>query len=371
LEEKRNPTAVIIGASFAGINAALTLKRLEPGFEVIVLDKDDCFTMMPALYETAARGEGNAEISVSLASVAKKHGFTFFHDEAVFVDRKKRRVNTRNGEKISFDYLVIAIGARTNYYAVEGVEKHALNLKRRQDGEKISERLRLGLLRGKPLKIVVCGGGMSGIQFTSELADWLKGQGGGHEIRLFHTAPRLASELPEEFSELARKSLERKSVKVMLNTPVSRVMKKGVETTAGAKHDADLVLWCGGNKPPEALAKTGLPLENGYVATNEFLQSPAEERIFAAGDCTAVKTHDGKPAYQTVWNAVLEGRTAAQNISRHFRGRPLIPYSASNVPIVFTLGRNYGVLYYKGIMLTGRLVAWLKRFVERTYLNAL
>ncbi len=366
----KKPVAVIIGASFAGINAATALKRLEPGFEVIVIDKDDEFTMLPALYETAARGDYNTEITVPTSAIAKKHGFTFFHDEATFIDRKKRVVSTRNGESIRFDYLLVAVGSQTNYYATEGVDKHGLKLKHRQDAEKISERLELDLLKKKPLSIVVCGGGTSGVQFTAELADWLEGKG-DHEITLCQMKPRLAPELPEEFGKLAQAALEKKGVKIHFNTEVARITKKGIETKAGEKHPADMVIWCGGNKPPELLAKTGLPLKDGYLAANEFLQSTGDERVFAAGDCASVKTSDGTPAYQTVWNAVSEGKLAGENISRHWRSQPLKPYSPSTVPIIFTIGRNYGVLHYKGFTLKGRTVAWLKRFIERFYINTL
>ena len=369
-KEKQNPRAVVIGGSFAGINAAATLKRIEPGFDVTVIDKDDCFTMMPALYETAARGDSNEEICIPTARIAKRHGFDFFHDEATFINWRKKFVDTRNGERIHYDYILIAVGAQTNYYSVEGVGAHALNLKRRQDADRISEKLKLLLAKKKPLSIAVCGGGMSGIQFTAELGDWLKSVG-AHQVKLFHTAPRLAQELPEDFSALAKASLEKKGVTVHLSTPIAKITKKGIETVGGEKHDADVVLWCGGNNPPEFLAKTGLPTEKGYLAANEFLQSPGSPQVFAAGDCAAVNTADGKTAYQTVWNAVLEGKLAAKNISRHYRGKPMQAFSTASVPIIFTLGRNYGVLLYKGFMLEGRVVAMLKRFVERFYLSAL
>ncbi|MBI3588286.1 FAD-dependent oxidoreductase [Candidatus Micrarchaeota archaeon] len=391
---------LIVGGGFAGLSAACRLRRLARGAEIILIDPQDCFTFFPAIYRLAAGELPESAVCTPIAQIANRRGFTFFHDEVEKIDWRRNFALTQKGERIPFDYCIIAVGGRTNYYGIPGMEEYAFALKTKDDAERLEEHASELVRRKGSARFVVCGGGLSGVEFASELQGHLSGrcgrewddnsaqerlkrenarEGNGnsrHKVTVVHALPRLVPELPQA-GGIAEGRLREIGVELVLDSPVVRVGRNLVMTAGGRKIGADVIVWAGGMRTHELIGRSRFPTVTGGVgkatagsgaAVNRFLQTTANPRIFAVGDCMApVDAELRRQVIKTAWNAAAEGETAAHNVAALMNGGPLRPFNPTACPVLFTIGRDFGVFHYRGLMLAGRWVVWLKGLFEKIY----
>ncbi len=378
---------VIVGGGFGGLRTAFKLRKLAPLLEVLLIDGEDCFTFFPALYETAAGELHESAICFAHAHSLERRGVKFFHDKITAINWKAGFLSTLRGERLEFDYLVLALGAQTNYYGIPGMAENAFSLKTKEDAERLEEHLSEVFHSRKPARFIVCGGGLTGVEYSAALADHCRRKcrekglpPDCYRITLVHSHGHLLPEVPASAS-FAENYLRSLGIELVLDSPVVRVDKGKVVVKGGRPLKGDVIVWTGGIKTHEVVEKSGLQLlageggramAGGGVAVNQFLQTLSSPKVFAVGDCAApVDAAAGKPAVKTAINAYLQAGVAARNIAALEEGNPLSPYKPEANPLMFTLGRRMGVLTYKGILLKGWWVAWLKGFVEKVFVKEL
>ncbi len=375
---------LILGGGFGGVTAALDLRKRAPDLEVALVSSEDCFTFYPSIYEYAASSLPEKDVCVPLNLVLGKHGVTFFHDTVVDVDFQAKKAKTARNHELHFDYLILALGAVTNYYGIPGAKEFALPLKTKEDAEDLYEELQEAASVGKPVKIVICGGGLTGVEFGAELADFLhekcdhEGQLCYRGITLLHLGDKLVPEFPE-FADLVKEKLTKKGIDVHLSEPVVKV-EKGKVTTARAEYPADLILWAGGIQTHPFIQKMGLDLvaaqpgfagramPGGGLAVNEFLQTLNHPFVFGVGDCVSpMDAKTGKPVIKTAQNAIQEGELVAVNITALSKNQPLRPFVPQANFALFTVGRDFAVLKHMGVTLKGGYVRSLKALIENRF----
>ena len=108
------PRVVIIGGGFAGVNLAKSLAN-KP-VQVVLLDKHNYHTFQPLLYQVSTAGLEPDSIAYPLRKIIRKHKNSFFRlAEVTKIDTDTNEVLTNIGA-LSFDYLVIATGTKTNFF---------------------------------------------------------------------------------------------------------------------------------------------------------------------------------------------------------------------------------------------------------------
>ena len=130
---------IILGGGFAAVETALRLKKYKDTIEILVIHEDDCFTFVPALYETAAGELEEAKACILVSHLLQYKGIMHYHDKILSVDIKNKRVKTTHMSSLKYDVLVFAVGAQSNYYNINGVEKYTYTLKTKEDAQKIYE----------------------------------------------------------------------------------------------------------------------------------------------------------------------------------------------------------------------------------------
>ena len=122
---------VIIGGGFGGIYTAKHLLKKfknKNNFKITLINRDNYFLFTPMLHEVATGGLNRHNIVEPIREILKADNFEFIKCEVKEVDFNKKRVIT-NLCDLSYDYLVIAIGATTNFYNVPGADKYCLDIK--------------------------------------------------------------------------------------------------------------------------------------------------------------------------------------------------------------------------------------------------
>jgi NADH dehydrogenase len=170
---------VIVGGGFAGLNLARQLFKSKH-YHITLIDKNNYNYFTPLLYQVATSFLEPSSISYPFRKILRNKKITFRMGEVVKVDPEKQIVYLDNGE-LSYDHLVFAAGAKTNFYGIESIKKNALSIKGVDDALHMRNAL-LKMLekaaistdaveRERILTIVIAGGGPTGVEVAGMLAE--------------------------------------------------------------------------------------------------------------------------------------------------------------------------------------------------------
>ncbi|MGE5521075.1 MAG: NAD(P)/FAD-dependent oxidoreductase [Candidatus Dadabacteria bacterium] len=368
---------VIVGAGFAGLTLA---KKLSPKhFQVVLLDKNNYHQFQPLLYQVATGGLDAGSISFPLRKVFHKKKNVFIRiAEVKEVQPEKNILVTTIGE-ISYDYLVLAHGAETNYFGMQDVQQHAFSMK------SISEALLLRntLLqnyeqalntnsnheRSALLNIVVVGGGPTGVELAGAIAemknkilprDYPELNISQMKISLVEAAPRLLNGMSEELGMKVEEYLGSLGVKVITHSSVSKYDGESVILKDGKTLYSRCVIWAAGVKGTKMM---GLPasalLPNHRVIVDGYNKVKGLENVYAIGDVSTMpggKFPKGHPQVAPV--AMQQATLLAENLGRIENNNQLKTFEYRDKGSMATVGRNLAVVQVGRIKVKG-FIAWL------------
>jgi NADH dehydrogenase len=216
------------------------------------------------------------------------------------------------------------------------------------------------------LKIVVVGGGPTGVETSGALAELVRGplkednQEAARliDIYLIEAGPRLLPMFAESLTTRSKKYLEKLGVNVLLNTAVSSVESGRINFASGEAIDSQVIIWAAGVKGSPALAELNLPTVGGRLDTLPTLQVNEYPYIFAVGDCGGVKGPTGRPLPQVAPVAMQTGRFTAKQILRLAKGEAVTDFKYVDKGSMATIGRNKAIIQVKKLKLYGP-VAWV------------
>jgi NADH:quinone reductase (non-electrogenic) len=377
---------VILGAGFAGIQAAVELDRAlgrSGEIEIIVISEQNYFLFTPLLPQIASSNIDPRHIAQAIRDLRGARRFRFIRTTVHGVDLDRREVRIDSGPSvqvdssvIAYDYLIVATGSITDYYGIPGARENTLDFKSLEDAVVLRERVldicehadhtRDDEMRRKLLTFVVVGGGYTGIELITELHDLLFGyvvkryRGiRAEEIRLIvvEAGADILRGIHPKLAEHARHRLARKGIEVRTNCAAARCFPGRVEIKSRENILAAIVVWAAGVRAhPLVESLSGLHDRIGRAVVNESLQLEAHPEVFIAGDSAAATSASDAPRVAPV--AIDHGRIAALNIVHHLRGEPLESYRFVSKGMLVSLGMNYAVVNVGGIRLSGYF-AWL------------
>lgn len=357
---------VILGGGYAGVVCANRLSRQARGrAEITLVNASARFVERIRLHERAAgRGRPDPGLARLLRrDVALEVGVV------TAVDPERRRVEV-NGRALAFDRLVLALGSRTDVDSVEGVRQHARTLDP-AGAERLAEELRLPAERGG--RVVVVGGGLTGVEAASEIAEaWPS-----LRVTLLSRAP-----VGDGWSARAREhllsALARLGVEVREGVRVRAVGHRTLSTDGGPE-PFDACVWAAGFLPSPVARQAGLAVnEAGQALLDPFLRSISHPHVYACGDAATLAEPSGQPLPMGCKSAQPTGAHAADNLARELRGEAPRPLDYAAPFFCVSLGRRDGLVQaadgrggYEGKVLVGRRAAWVKELVCRYVVWAL
>ena len=174
------PRVVVLGAGFAGLNAALALGDM--AVDVTVIDRRNHHTFQPLLYQVAVGVLSPADISRPIRTLLRsKKNTEVLMDEVVSIDTAQQSVQLRSGAKLDYDYLILGTGATHSYFGNDALAKLAPGLKTLEDAREIRRRIMLAYELAEreaveteshpPLNFVIVGGGPTGVELAGAIRD--------------------------------------------------------------------------------------------------------------------------------------------------------------------------------------------------------
>lgn len=360
---------VIIGAGFAGLEAAKIL-RSTPGIAVTLVDRHPYQLFSPLLYQVATGGLPEDDIAYPVRAAIP--GITFVRGEVVRIDPAKHLVMLYDGQRLEYDQLVIATGSVGTTFGIPGVQENALQMKNIAEARVIKQRLltnyeevQEGRLPREALRVVVVGGGPTGVEVSGAVAELQRGMAREYPqiaryaaVTLVEAGPRLLPSFTPESSEHAREELEELGVTVKVDSAVDRMYERDVHLKSGEILHAGTIVWAAGVAAPEMWSDVAVTGPSRRVIVDEFLKVPGLPDVWVAGD-TAAFTEDGRVLPMIAPVAMQQGRQVARNIVAQAQGRLLEPFAYTDKGQMATIGRRRAVVETPGGKRLHGTAAWL------------
>ncbi|WP_455591949.1 NAD(P)/FAD-dependent oxidoreductase [Bacteroides sp.] len=367
---------VIVGGGFGGLKLARKLKNDK--FQIVLLDKNNYHLFQPLLYQVATAGIEPSAISFPFRKIFKKR--KYFHIricEALNVMPEQNVLETSIGS-ITYDYLVIATGCKTNYFGNDKIAEETMSLKttaealfnRNQVLESFEKAQNTAdiQVREKLMTFVIVGGGATGIELSGALAemrrfilpqDYPDLDINRMRIILIDAAPRLLSAFSQQSSDEVKNYLEKKGVEVLLNLSVLNYEDNELKLSDNSSILSSNIFWVAGVR---ANSMPGLPLEaygpSNRLKVDEYNKVIGSTNIFAIGDTALMVTEKypkGHP--QVVQPAIQQAANLVHNLQHIESDVPLNPFVYHNKGSMATIGRNNAIVELKRIRFSG-FPAW-------------
>lgn len=363
---------VIVGGGFAGLNAAMALKRAP--VNVTLVDRRNFHLFQPLLYQVATGGLSPANIAAPLRWILKRQkNCDVALAEVVGFDLDGRRALTTDGD-IPYDTLIVAAGARHSYFGHADWAPLAPGLKTIEDATEIRRRVFVAFenaereqdpnARRAWLNFVIVGGGPTGVELAGALAEIAR-HSLRHDFRhidpseahilLVEADDRVLGTYPPDLSAKAGDALERLGVTVRTATRVTAITPLDVELqskNAGAegveRWPARTVLWAAGVQASplaKALAgASGAALDRaGRISVQSDLSLSGHPEVFVLGDMAACLGEDGKPLPGIAPVAIQEGKFVARLIAAKIKGQTPPTFRYRHLGSLATIGKSSAV----------------------------
>jgi NADH dehydrogenase len=384
---------IIVGGGAGGLELATRLGRryARKGLRVTLVDRETTHVWKPLLHEVATGRLDPGIDEVNYRAQARLAGFQFQIGSLEGVDRAARTIRlapvvSSDGEvllperTLAYDYLVIAVGSRTNDFGTPGVAEHCCFLDDRRQADNFHNQLLDACLKmsqrtdGSPLRVAIVGGGATGVELSAELynaAQQLVSYGFSNvdpqhmAVTLVEAGPNILGALPTRIVHAARTELRKLGVDVRENTQIVEAREGALITSSGDEIPADMMVWAAGVKAPELMTQLDGLETNGrnQLVVGADLRTSRDEHIFAIGDCAQCERRDEEGGF--VPPRAQAAHQMASHLYRHFdqilAGEDIPAYvykdygSLVSLSKYSTVGNLMGNLTRGSIMLEGHL----------------
>ena len=361
IPEPKTKRIVIVGGGFGGLKLALKMARRD--FQVVLIDRNNYHLFQPLLYQVAMSGLEPSAISFPLRKVLQNTNIHFRMAELLAVHPEIHEISTDIGH-LKYDFLVLATGAKTNFFGHEAIEKNSMQMKSAPDALFIRNRILKNFEKALNkerkediqtyLNFAIIGGGPTGVELAGAVAemkkyvlpkDYPELDISNMHIMLFEAAPRLLAGMSVESSVTAKEYLEKLGVEVRTGTAVinydDRVLTLPNNETINVKN----VIWAAGvtSGRIEGISDNSYG-RNNRLLVNRFNQVEGYSDIFALGDNSLMTEEDfpnGHPQVAQV--AMQQANLLSANIPNITKNKPLKSFHYRDKGSMATVGRHLAV----------------------------
>ncbi len=375
---RARPHVVIVGAGFAGLSAAIALRKAP--VDITLIDRRNFHLFQPLLYQVATAGLTPSDIAWPVRSILRaQRNARVVLGTVTGVDTGAREVTLHDDSCHRYDWLVLATGASHNYFGNDAWAPVAPGLKRVDDATDIRRRILVAFEhaelcddpfeRARLMTFVIVGGGPTGVELSGAIAelakvalarDFRRIDPRQARIILLEGGPRVLAAFPESLSAYAQRALEKLGVEVNTSARVTRCDNEGVIVN-DERLPAGNVIWAAGVAASQAAQWVGAASDRaGRAQVEADLSMPGKPEIFIVGDTAAMTSADGNPVPGIAPAAKQAGRYVAQVIAAAVQGKSRPPaFRYRHYGNLATIGRHEAVIDFGRFTLSGWLAWWV------------
>lgn len=368
---------VIIGAGFGGLNTAKVLAK-NKNFNVVIIDKANHHLFQPLLYQVATAALSPRDIASPIREIFRKApNITTLMSTVTAIDKEAKHLVLQDGQKIHFDYLVIAPGNHHSYFGHADWEAFAPGLKTLRDALHIREKILRAFEVAETTKdesivsalltFVIIGGGPTGVEMAGSVAEiahqslkknFRKIDPNKTKIYLIEGYDQLLGSYPKFLAKRAQQDLEKRGVSILLNTRVTQITADGVYLDQQFIPSKNII-WAAGNTASPLLKSLAVPLDKmGRVIVEKDLSLSDFPDIFVIGDAAFYQTSTGVALPGIAPVAVQQGKFVGKLISKEVNNKSRPHFHYVDYGMMAVIGK-YDALVLSGPLQSSGFLAWL------------
>ncbi|GAB1858427.1 NAD(P)/FAD-dependent oxidoreductase [Flavobacteriaceae bacterium MHTCC 0001] len=373
------PRVVVIGGGFAGLNLVKKLRKMP--LQLVMLNKHNYHTFQPLLYQVSTSGIEPDSIVYPLRMFIKRQKDFYFRLADVHkIDPESKTITADIGE-LTYDYLIINTGTRTNFFGNEQIKKYAMPMKTIPQALNLRSLILQNFEKSTIvvpqedkkflLNFVIVGAGPTGVELAGAIAEFK------HkvlpldfpdldpelmQIHILEGADRVLPPMSKKSSEKSAEALQQLGVQIHTNTIVTDYDGELVKTKDGKEFKTRTLIWSAGviGNLIEGFPEESYNDRSMRYYVDEYNRVKAYDNVFALGDVALMASEDyprGHP--QVAQPAIQQAKNLSRNFLKILHGKSnLKPFTYNDKGSMATVGRNKAVADVGKIQLNG-LLAWL------------
>jgi demethylphylloquinone reductase len=363
------PRILILGGGFGGLFTALDLAGAG---EITLVSDEDHFLFKPMLYEYLS-GEVEAwHIAPNYSELLDD--VNVIRGAVASIDLNNHSVTVAGRGELTYNALVLALGATTNYWGVEGAEQFTLPFRTIADANHLRRRMTEALDRVQPdaapqdtraaLTFAVVGGGASGVELATKMADLLRDAvnrralRGEPRVMIIEMADRLVPGMGDKIREYVERELAEHRIEIHTQTRVARVAQNVLTLEhSGRQSEIEVadVVWVAGVRMNPVIENLNVEKDNrGLIIVEPTLQIRGEPNVFTLGDIAfypdVVPTLAG-----TAQLALQQAHLCAVNVRASLHGEKLKTKHFVELGEALSLGTEHAAVLTGGNVMAGPL----------------
>lgn len=371
----RLPQVVVIGGGFAGLHVVKGLRGAPCA--VTLIDRTNHTVFAPLLYQVATAALNEDDIATPLRKVLRNQkNVSILMDEVRGIDQDRKVVSTIHHE-IPYEYLVVAVGVKSNYFGHPEWSKTARSLKTLDDAISIRNQLLESFelaqteedlaVRSALLTCVLVGGGPTGVEMAGAIAELTRetlARGNSNvrpdemKVILVEGSPTILNSFADDLAIASQEKLKSLGVELRLGGHVEDVTPEGV-TIKGEFVPCRNVIWAAGMSctgPKEWLQSETDRAGRLLVEPNLLVKGSKD--VYAAGDAACILGTDQRPLPGVAQVAMQSGAFVASQIRARILGQSILDqFNYKDLGNMATIGRAFAIAEIRGLKFKG-FVGW-------------
>ena len=406
---------LILGGGFAGVECCLKLESYfanNSDIEITMISEDNFILFTPMLPQVASGTIETRHIVTPIRTLIKKT--KFYEAKIKHIDPHGKSVtlygtNENRGMILHYDFLIVALGSKTNFFGMKNVEENSYQMNTINDAIILRNRIidlmeqaeneTDPILRKALLRIVIVGGGFAGVETAGELNDFISDIAEYYpnitendvKVTLIEASTEILTGFPVKLAGFAKEKLVERGIELILDAGVTSFDGKEVllqsqsnsnkvllSDSSQEKGHSQLVsldsipsrtlIWTAGVTPIELIKESLFETHKGRIIVNEFLQVPQFPEVFAIGDCSTFDPKlTMKPFPPTAQIAEAHAKFAAKNLKELLNGRSLSKFDYTWKGQSAIIGKRTGIASFFGINVAGFLafLMWRNLYLSK------
>ncbi|MEJ6000875.1 NAD(P)/FAD-dependent oxidoreductase [Paucibacter soli] len=367
---------VILGGGYAGLTVAHRLAQQKRGWSITLIDAKSEFTERVRLHQVAA---GQALAGFDYRSFLTPLGVEFIQAEVMALQPGLSALSLRRIDgseaQLGYDYLVYALGSSAKIDVVPGVREHAHVFQ----SVGAAQQMYATLAQFQRPRVLVVGGGLTGIETAAELAECQPHA----QITLAIDQPWGKAMVPGGFDRriiaYLQQSFEKRHIALRSGARVLALRAGHAEFSDGSELAFDACIWTSGFAPPALARAAGIGVNaHGQILTDSGLRSISHPNIIAVGDAAQAASDAAGPCRMGSATALAMGTAAARTLKALAAGRTPPAFQFVYLFRNISLGRHDGVVQFvdrrdlpRRVVWTGANAAAWKEYICRSTLSTI
>lgn len=406
---------LILGGGFAGVECCLKLESYfanNSDIEITMVSEDNFILFTPMLPQVASGTIETRHIVTPIRTLINKT--KFYEAKIKHIDPHGKSVtlygtNENRGMILHYDFLIVALGSKTNFFGMKNVEENSYQMNTINDAIILRNRIidlmeqaeneTDPILRKALLRIVIVGGGFAGVETAGELNDFISDIAEYYpnitendvKVTLIEASTEILTGFPVKLAGFAKEKLVERGIELILDAGVTSFDGKEVllqsqsnsnkvllSDSSQEKGHSQLVsldsipsrtlIWTAGVTPTDLIKESLFETHKGRIIVNEFLQVPQFPEVFAIGDCSTFDPKlTMKPFPPTAQIAEAHAKIAAKNLKELLNGRSLSKFDYTWKGQSAIIGKRTGIASFFGINVAGFLafLMWRNLYLSK------